>query len=155
DRVVQIRDGRVSAENGAAVVNRGGWVRIPEEMLGGAARARIETAERGIVLRGDARGAAAMTKPVEPAPGEVVVRTLGLAKTYGAARVFADISVELASGRLSVVTGRSGSGKSTFLHLLAGLDLPTAGEVRVLDEPVSALDATARARMRRDHIGVV
>src|SRR5262249_24862491 len=47
DRVVQIRDGRVSAENGAAVVNRGGWVRIPEELLGGAARARIETAERG------------------------------------------------------------------------------------------------------------
>ena len=53
------------------------------------------------------------------------------------------------------MTGRSGSGKSTFLHLLAGLDLPTAGEVRVLDEPVSALDATARAQLRRDHIGVV
>ena len=36
DRVVQIRDGRVSAEDGDAVVNRGGWVRIPEELLGGA-----------------------------------------------------------------------------------------------------------------------
>ena len=49
DRVVQIRDGRVSAENGDAVVNRGGWVRIPEELLGGAPRARIETSERGII----------------------------------------------------------------------------------------------------------
>jgi len=155
DRVVQIRDGRVSAENGEAVVNRGGWVRIPEELLGGAPRARIETIERGVVLRVDARDAAPAAAPVEPALGEVVVRTLGLAKSYGTAPVFADVSVELESGRLSVVTGRSGSGKSTFLHLLAGLDLPTAGEVRVLDEPMSALDATARAHMRRDHIGVV
>src|SRR6185437_2919690 len=155
DRVVQIRDGRVSAENGDAVVNRGGWVRIPEELLGGAPRARIETTERGIVLRVDARSATPAAVPIEPAPGEVVVRTLGLAKSYGTASVFAGISVDLESGRLSVVTGRSGSGKSTFLHLLAGLDLPTAGEVRVLDEPVSALDATARAQLRRDHIGVV
>jgi ABC-type lipoprotein export system ATPase subunit len=155
DRVVQIRDGRVSAENGDAVVNRGGWVRIPEELLGGAPRAHIEPTELGIVLRVAARSAAPAGAPVEPAPGEVVVRTLGLAKSYGTAPVFADISVELQSGRLSVVTGRSGSGKSTFLHLLAGLDLPTAGEVRVLDQPVSALDATERARLRRDHVGVV
>jgi len=155
DRVVQIRDGRVSAENGDAVVNRGGWVRIPEELLGGAPRAHIESTERGIVVRVDALSAAPAAAPLEPAPGEVVVRTLGLAKSYGTAPVFADISVELQSGRLSVVTGRSGSGKSTFLHLLAGLDLPTAGQVRVLDQPVSDLDATERARLRRDHIGVV
>src|SRR5581483_4168606 len=56
---------------------------------------------------------------------------------------------------LSAITGPSGSGKSTLLHVLAGLDLPDAGEVRVLDEPLSALDATARARFRRAHIGVV
>ena len=53
------------------------------------------------------------------------------------------------------MTGPSGSGKSTLLHLLAGLDLPTAGEVHVLDAPISQLDATARALVRRAHIGVV
>jgi predicted ABC-type transport system involved in lysophospholipase L1 biosynthesis ATPase subunit len=43
----------------------------------------------------------------------------------------------------------------TLLHLLAGLDLPTAGEVYVLDEPMSELDATRRALVRRAHVGVV
>ncbi|MDE3025712.1 MAG: ABC transporter ATP-binding protein, partial [Acidobacteriota bacterium] len=38
DRVIQIRDGRVSADGGAAVVNRGGWIRIPEELLGATTR---------------------------------------------------------------------------------------------------------------------
>jgi ABC-type lipoprotein export system ATPase subunit len=155
DRVVQIRDGRVSAENGDAVVNRGGWVRVPEELLGGAARARIEAAERGIVLRVDQSERVEKYAPPEPPPAEIVVRTLALAKTYDATPVFSDVTVGLESGRLSVVTGPSGSGKSTFLHLLAGLDLPTAGEVHVLDEPVSALDETARALIRRRHIGVV
>ena len=41
DRVVQIRDGRVSAEDGQAVVNRGGWVRIPNDLLGGVSRAQL------------------------------------------------------------------------------------------------------------------
>src|SRR5207247_11404162 len=57
--------------------------------------------------------------------------------------------------QLPAVTGPSGSGKSTFLHLLAGLDLPTAGEVHVLGDTVSRLDATQRALVRREHIGVV
>jgi ABC-type lipoprotein export system ATPase subunit len=155
DRVVQIRDGRVSAEDGDAVVNRGGWVRIPEELLGGAARARVERHERGIVLRVDHRAVERPAAPPEPAPGEVVVRTLALAKSYGDTPVFADVSADFESGRLSVVTGPSGSGKSTFLHLLAGLDLPSAGEVHVLGTPVSRLDATQRALVRRRDVGVV
>jgi ABC-type lipoprotein export system ATPase subunit len=156
DRVVQIRDGRVSAEDGEAVVNRGGWVRIPEELLGGAAKARVDRVPDGVILRVQERPAA----PAPPAhfdtvPGDVVVRTIGLTKLYGAAPVFRDLSLELESGRLSAVTGPSGSGKSTLLHLLAGLDLPSAGEVHVLDAPISQLDATDRALVRRRHIGVV
>jgi ABC-type lipoprotein export system ATPase subunit len=155
DRVVQIRDGRVSLEDGAAVVNRGGWVRIPEELLGGASRAHLERVPEGIVLRVRERAAepVPIAAPVEP--GEIVVRTLGLAKLYGDATVFRDLSLTFESGRLSAVTGPSGSGKSTLLHLLAGLDLPTAGEVHVLDQPISQLDATERALIRRAHIGVV
>jgi len=155
DRVVQIRDGRVSAEDGAAVVNRGGWVRIPEELLGGASRAHVDRIPEGVVLR--VRERAAAPEEVLPAvpPGDVIVRTIGLTRTYGDAAVFNDLSLELESGRLSAVTGPSGSGKSTLLHLLAGLDLPTAGEVHILDEPISQLDATQRALVRRAHIGVV
>jgi ABC-type lipoprotein export system ATPase subunit len=155
DRIVQIRDGRVSGEGGDAVVNRGGWVRIPEELLRGASRARLEPAPEGVIVRVRERA----TEPERPldaqAPGEIVARTISLAKSYGDERVLHDLTIELAGGQLSAVTGPSGSGKSTLLHLLAGLDLPSAGEVVVLGTPVSALDATGRARLRRDHVGVV
>ena len=155
DRVVQIRDGRVSSEDGSAVVNRGGWVRIPEELLGGAERATIETVARDIVLR-VREPESAPPQPVAEAPaGEVVVHTVSLAKAYGAATVFSDVSAAFRAGCLSVVSGPSGSGKSTFLHLLGGLDLPSAGEVHVLGEPVFRLDDTGRALLRRRHVGVV
>jgi len=152
DRVVQIRDGRVSSEDGRAVVNRGGWVRIPE--LEGTPSVELEPVSHGLLIRiaeraHEVRGQHAL------AAGDVVVRTAGLTKTYGETTVLHDLALDVESGRLTAITGRSGSGKSTLLHLLAGLDLPTAGEVRVLDQPISQLDATGRARVRRAHIGVV
>ena len=155
DRVVQIRDGRVSGEGADAVVNRGGWVRIPEELLRGASRARLEPAPEGVVLRVRERAAEPERTPVQQAPGEVVARTVSLAKSYGGEPVFRDLTLDLAAGQLSAVTGPSGSGKSTLLHLLAALDLPSAGEVLVLGTSVSTLDATGRARLRREHIGLV
>ena len=155
DRVVQIRDGRVSAEDGEAVVNRGGWVRIPDDLLSGASRARVDRVPEGVILRVQERPAAPVRLERDAAPGDVVVRTIGLTKLYGHEPVFRDLSLELESGRLSAVTGPSGSGKSTLLHLLAGLDLPTSGEVHVLDAPISQLDATRRALVRREHIGLV
>ena len=60
-----------------------------------------------------------------------------------------------ASGALTALTGRSGSGKTTLLRLLAGLDLPDAGEAVVLGTQISSLDREARAAFRRDHVGVV
>jgi ABC-type lipoprotein export system ATPase subunit len=155
DRVVQIRDGRVSTEDGEAVVNRGGWVRIPEELLGGASRARVDRVPEGVVLRVRERAPAPAPVELDVAPGEIVARTVGLSKSYGDAPVLRDLSLAFESGRLTAVTGRSGSGKSTLLHLLAGLDLPTAGEVHVLEAPMSQLDATHRALVRREHIGLV
>ena len=69
--------------------------------------------------------------------------------------MFRDLSLELEAGRLSAITGPSGTGKSTLLHLLAGLDVPTAGEVVVLGKHLAQLDATGRARLRRSMIGLV
>jgi len=109
----------------------------------------------GVILRVHERPAAPAPVAPDAVRGDVVVRTVGLTKLYGDAPVFRDLSLELESGRLSAVTGPSGSGKSTLLHLLAGLDLPTAGEVHVLDAPISQLDATHRALVRRAHIGLV
>jgi ABC-type lipoprotein export system ATPase subunit len=152
DRVVQIRDGRVSAEDGAAVVNRGGWVRIPE--LEGLPRVRLEPAPQGVFIRVTEHSDEAVA-PAAVRPGEIVARTTALSRSYGESAVFRDLSLAFESGRLTAITGRSGSGKSTLLHLLAGLDLPTAGEVEVLGKPISRLDATGRADVRRTHIGLV
>ncbi|RRR78148.1 MAG: heme ABC exporter ATP-binding protein CcmA [Candidatus Viridilinea halotolerans] len=53
----------------------------------------------------------------------------GLAANYGARCVFAEIALELHQGETLVVSGANGSGKSTFLRLLAGLQRPDAGKI--------------------------
>jgi ABC-type lipoprotein export system ATPase subunit len=147
DRVVQIRDGRVSSEDGAAVVNRGGWVRVPGLQEGERVRGAValDGAERR------ARPARASRAP----EGEVVARATGVAKAYGGRHVFSGLSLDVRASAFTAVTGRSGSGKSTLLRLLAGLDVPDAGGIELLGTPVAALDAAQRARLRRAHVGVV
>lgn len=54
-----------------------------------------------------------------------------------------------------LITGPSGSGKTTFLHLLAGLRLPQKGEVRILEQSLSAMSSARRDRFRGQHIGLV
>ena len=84
---------------------------------------------------------------------------MGLTRTYGegaaAATALVEIDTVFRGGQVTAVTGPSGSGKTTLLHLLAGLDLPSAGEVRVLGETLSALDRDARARLRAEKIALV
>jgi ABC-type lipoprotein export system ATPase subunit len=173
DRIVHVRDGRVSAETGrngadgeSIVVGRGGWIRLPEDFLHRGrivtrARARVEGRE--IVISGDEEVqepevAAPVAPRVRPAAG-VVAELRAVGKRFGSGRwssdVFADFSAQLSGGRFTVVTGPSGSGKSTLLNLLAGLELPSEGEVVVLGEVVSSLDRTARAELRRTRLGVI
>jgi ABC-type lipoprotein export system ATPase subunit len=160
DRVVQIRDGRVSADGGDAVVNRGGWIRIPEELLGKTTRARLEAAPGGVLVHTVAAEPVEAAAPVsDTEQGGVVVEADGLTKVHGrgarATEVFHDLSLALAGGEMSAITGPSGSGKSTLLQLLAGLDRPTSGDVRVLGTPLSGLDDTGLALLRRKSIGLV
>jgi putative ABC transport system ATP-binding protein len=58
-------------------------------------------------------------------------------------------------GELAVLVGRSGSGKSTLLNLLAGIDLPDAGEVVIDGVSIARLRERDRTLFRRDHIGFV
>jgi heme exporter protein A len=60
---------------------------------------------------------------------EIGLTVSGVAAGYGARSVFSDVSLELRGGETLVVSGQNGSGKSTFLRLLAGLQRPDAGAV--------------------------
>lgn len=65
------------------------------------------------------------------------------------------ISLNVASGESLAITGPSGSGKSTLLGILAGLDLPSFGEVELCGESLTRLDEEGRARVRAESVGFV
>ncbi|MGH3012342.1 MAG: ABC transporter ATP-binding protein, partial [Gaiellaceae bacterium] len=176
DRIVRVRDGRVSEEaaladggDEAIVVGRGGWLRLSEELLrrtGIQARAAARLHEQGILLQAAPGGGVAeqladeqLLPAAAAGEGEIVAEADGLSRTYGegaaATIALVELDATFGAGRLTAVTGPSGSGKTTLLHLLAGLDQPSGGEVRVLGERVSALDRDARARFRSKSVGLV
>lgn len=73
----------------------------------------------------------------------------------GELSILADLSLRLAKGDSLAIVGTSGSGKSTLLGLLAGLDLPSSGEVHLAGHALAALDEDQRARVRAEHVGFV
>ncbi|WP_241771206.1 ABC transporter ATP-binding protein, partial [Acidisphaera rubrifaciens] len=73
----------------------------------------------------------------------------------GPVNILRGIDLDLAAGEAVGVVGPSGSGKTSLLMLLAGLERATAGSVRVAGVALETLDEDARARLRRDRIGIV
>jgi ABC-type lipoprotein export system ATPase subunit len=88
-----------------------------------------------------------------------VVRAEGLVKTFGegraARRVLDGASLSVAAGEVVAVVGRSGTGKSTLLHLIGGLDRPEAGSIVVDGVQVTGAGERALSRLRRRRVGFV
>jgi putative ABC transport system ATP-binding protein len=82
-----------------------------------------------------------------------------LTRRYGegdaAVDALAGVSTGFERGRFTAIMGPSGSGKSTLMHILAGLDKPTAGTVVLDGEEITGLDDAALTRLRRDKLGFV
>ena len=65
------------------------------------------------------------------------------------------VSLDVPAGQFTAIMGPSGSGKSTLMHLLAGLDRPTAGNVYVGTTDITTMSDKALTKLRRQHIGFV
>ena len=91
------------------------------------------------------------------AGGVVVARDV--ARRFGAGETAVDalrgVSLSIPRGQLTAVMGPSGSGKSTLMHILAGLDMPTAGTVEIDGTDLTRLKDTDLTKLRRSHIGFV
>lgn len=69
--------------------------------------------------------------------------------------ILQDISFQLNEGDSLAIIGSSGSGKSTLLGLLAGLDVPTEGEILLAGKPLSQMSEDERASLRAEYVGFV
>lgn len=73
----------------------------------------------------------------------------------GEIRILDAVEMTVNAGESIAIVGASGSGKTTLLGLLAGLDLPSRGEIHVAGEHLNALDEEARAALRAREVGFV
>jgi len=99
-------------------------------------------------------------KPDQPRDRpEPLVVLRGVSKVYSEAgrrhTVFSNVDADIQRGEFVALLGRSGSGKSTLLNLIGGIDLPTAGTLRVNGRDIGALGEKHRALYRRAEVGFV
>jgi putative ABC transport system ATP-binding protein len=90
---------------------------------------------------------------------DAVVQARGVTKLYGqgdaCVHALAGVDLDLQRGAYTAIMGPSGSGKSTLMHILAGLDRPSAGNVWVDGIEITGLKERSLTQLRRDKIGFI
>lgn len=88
-----------------------------------------------------------------------ILRVENLSKVYGKGhtqvKALDNVSFRVRKGEFIAIIGASGSGKSTLMHILGGVDRPTAGKVIIDNADIYNLDATKLAIFRRRQIGLI
>ena len=86
---------------------------------------------------------------------EITELHLTLASLAGNVEILKGVDLTIADGMSVSVTGPSGSGKSSLLAIMGGIEQATGGSVKVAGEELTAMDEDALALFRRDHVGII
>src|SRR5919107_4827268 len=90
---------------------------------------------------------------------EIIIETRNLTKEFRRDEfhviALENVSIDVAKGEFVALMGPSGSGKSTLLHLIAAMDRPSGGDIRVLGHNLRELNDRQIARWRNEHVGFI
>ena len=84
-----------------------------------------------------------------------LLRAINIEKYYGTRRILKDVNLDVAQGEIILIEGSSGNGKTTFLNIISGVDLPDKGQVIFEDTDITKLSEDKRAKLRLENIGIV
>ena len=100
-----------------------------------------------------------MNSSVNQGQGNALIDVRNLVKTYktpaGYFTAVKGLDVQVQTGEFVAIIGKSGSGKSTFINMLTGIDRPTSGEIYIGGAPIHAYDETQMAVWRGRNLGIV
>ena len=88
-----------------------------------------------------------------------ILRTENVFKSYKSGEIEVEalkgINISIKKGEFTAIAGPSGSGKSSLLNLISGLDRPSQGVVYLKEQPISNMSGNQLSDFRRDHIGFI
>lgn len=139
DRVIRMREGRVSEEwipgfAEKSVIDPTRWMRLPEP------QGKKSKSRKLLVELGGRRG-------------PFLLQAQNISLIYGAESIFTGVNMDGKAGEIIALSDTSGTGKSSLLRILAGIQLPTTGSVHIDDVLLSDMNRESGARLRRKMVG--
>ncbi len=90
---------------------------------------------------------------------KILLETINLKKSFihtnGSITLFKNLNLRIKTGELVALVGPSGSGKSSLLHLLALLDEPSHGKIRINNKEIDSLSSNQKDEMRKESISII